>query len=376
MSVHDDLRMADQRKHPALVIHQDHPLNAGTPPALARQSFLTPQAHFFVRNHGSIPKVSAYHYTLSVTGLVESPLKLSLLELMEKFPTSSVIATLQCAGHRRSELATIQPIPGEILWGAEASGNALWLGVPLSEVLVAARIDRHAKHVAFTGLDEISWSGEHFGFGGSIPLEKAMEQEVLLAYEMNGEPLSPLHGFPLRVIVPGYIGARSVKWLANINVQEQPSPNYYQRQAYKLFPPDVQQETADWEQGRMLGELPLNSLICQPCEGETFVSGPLTISGYAIAGAGQQVDRVELSIDGGTTWTQARLQAGMHEWAWRFWKTTLDLRPGQYQIIVRAWDSSGHTQPEELEQVWNWKGYLNHAWHRINILVREEGIDG
>lgn len=375
MSVHDGLHILDQRKHPALVIHQEHPLNAGTPPELARQSYITPQAHFFVRNHGSVPHVSQYRYILSVKGMVQSPLKLSLTELKEEFRTSTVMATLQCAGHRRSELATIQPIPGEISWGAEASGNALWLGVPLREVLVAAGIDPHAKHLAFTGLDEISRGGEHFGFGGSIPLEKAMEPEVLLAYAMNGEPLPPLHGFPLRVVVPGYIGARSVKWLANINVQEQPSLNYFQRQAYKLFPPDVQPETADWEQGTMLGHLPLNSLICQPCEGETFAPGPLTISGYAITGEGHQIEWVELSINGGTTWTEARLQAGIHPWAWRFWSTILDLRPGQYQIRVRAWDSSGRTQPEELGQVWNWKGYLNHAWHCVNIFVREECID-
>jgi sulfite oxidase len=374
MSVHNDLRVVDQRKHPALVIHQAHPLNAGTPPALVRQSFLTPIAHFFVRNHGSVPQVSAYRYTLSVTGIVRSPLKLSLAELKEDFPASSVIATLQCAGHRRNELATIQPIPGEISWGAEAIGNALWLGVPLREVLLAAGIDPHAKHVTFTGTDTISRGGERFGYGGSIPLEKAMKPEVLLAYAMNGEPLPPLHGFPLRVVVPGYIGARSVKWLANINVQEQPSPNYFQRQAYKLFPPDVHPENVNWERGTMLGDLPLNSIICQPREGKTFAPGPLTISGYAITGRGHQIERVELSIDGGATWTEAHLQARAHPWAWRFWRTILDLRPGLYQIKVRAWDSSGRTQPEEKKQVWNWKGYLNHAWQSINILVKE-GID-
>jgi sulfite oxidase len=236
MSVYDELRRTHQGKHQSLVMHQDHPLNFGTPPALARRSFLTPIAHEEVRNHGAVPLVGSYGYTLSVTGMVQSPLQVSLADLKEEFPTSSVIATLQCAGHRRSELATIQPIRGEISCGAEASGNALWLGVRLREVLLAAGIDPRAKHVAFTGLDEISNGGDHFGYGGSIPLEKAMEPEVLLAYAMNGESLTPLHGFPLRVVVPGYIGARSVKWLANINLQEQPSLNYFQRRAYRLFP--------------------------------------------------------------------------------------------------------------------------------------------
>jgi sulfite oxidase len=235
-------------------------------------------------------------------------------------------------------------------------------------VLLAVGIQGEAKHVAFCGLDEISRSGEHFGFGGSIPLEKALEPEVLLAYEMNGKPLPPLHGFPLRVVVPCYIGARSVKWLANIHVQEQPSTNYFQRKAYKLFPPDVQSEAADWEKGTMLGDLPLNSFICQPREGETFAPGQVTISGYAITGEGRLVERVELSIDGGATWTEASLPGRVHPWAWRFWRATLDPRPGQYQIMVRAWDSSGETQPKEMGQVWNWKGYL--AWHRVNIFVQ------
>jgi DMSO/TMAO reductase YedYZ molybdopterin-dependent catalytic subunit len=258
--------------------------------------------------------------------MVQSPLKLSLAELKEKFRTSTVIATLQCAGHRRSELATIQPIPGEISWGAEAMSNALWIGIPLRDVLLAAGIDSDAKHVAFTGLDEIFRGGECFGYGGSIPLEKAMEPEVLLAYAMNEEPLSSLHGFPLRVIVPGYIGARSVQWLANIHVQEQPSTNYFQRQAYKLFPPDVQPETANWEHGTMLGDLPLNSLICQPCEWENLASGPVTISGYAIRGEGHQIERVELSIDGGATWTEAPLQARAQDKS--------DVRKGLSDIIL------------------------------------------
>jgi len=370
MSVDDGLQVLDMFKHPALLVHQEEPLNAGTPPELARQSFITPQVHFFVRNHGSVPRVSEYRYFLSVTGMVGSPLKLSLPELKEEFGASTVIAALQCAGHRRSELAAIEPIPGEIPWSAEAIGNALWTGVPLREVLLAAGIQGEAKHVAFAGLEEISRRGELFGFGGSIPLEKVLDLELLTAYEMNGESLPPLHGFPLRVVVPGYVGARSVKWLANIHVQEQPSTNYFQRKAYKLFPPDVLPEVADWEQGKMLGDLPLNSLICQPREGETFASGPVTISGYAITGEGYLVERVELSIDGGATWTETSFLARAHPWAWRFWSATLDLRPGHYQIMVRAWDSSGRTQPEEMGQVWNWKGYLNHAWHRVNVFVK------
>jgi sulfite oxidase len=370
MSGEDAMQEQDRHKHPAMVVHQEDPLNLGAPSEIVRQAFITPHEHFFVRNHGNVPQVSLYSYRLTVTGMVRSPLKFSLQELRTDFPASVVVATLQCAGHRRSELAVIQPIPEEIPWEAEAIGNALWGGVPLRTVLAAAGIEADAQHVAFIGLDEIRKGADSFGFGGSIPLEKAMGSEILLAYEMNGEPLPPLHGSPLRVVVPGYIGARSVKWLANINVQEQSSTNYFQRKAYRIFPPEVKAGEVDWEHGTMLGDLPLNSVICQPQEGETLTEGLIAINGYAITGEGHLVDRVEISLDGGITWTDAHLQTKANPWSWHFWKTTLDPRPGYYQIIVRAWDSSGRTQPQDTEQIWNWKGYLNHAWHKININVQ------
>jgi sulfite oxidase len=370
MLVDERSQVLQMHKHPAMLVHGEHPLNLGAFPQLVGQAFITPQPLFFVRNHGTVPRVNLHNYYLLVTGLVRSPLQLSLSELRVQFPASTVVSALQCAGHRRAELAAIRPIPGEIPWAAEAIGNAQWCGVPLREVLLAAGIEAGAEHVAFTGLDEVSKGGEYFSFGGSIPLEKALQPEVLLAYEMNGEPLPPLHGFPLRVLVPGYIGARSVKWLAHIHVQHQPSENYFQRQAYRLFSPDVQAEGVDWEQGVMLAGLPLNSVICQPREGETLAAGPVAISGYAIAGEGHLVKRVELSCDGGATWTEAALQDRGHPWAWCFWKATLDLPPGQYLLTVRAWDSSGRTQLQDPAQVWNWKGYLNHAWHRVDVFVQ------
>ncbi len=375
MSVDDALLQRSRlRKHPAMLVRQERPLNLGIPVERVRQSFITAQTHFFVRNHGTVPHVNPYDYRLSVTGLVRSPLQLSLSEIQAKFPVSTVLAVLQCAGHRREELAALHPIPGEIAWGVEAIGNALWRGVSLREILLAAGVEQEAQYVAFTGLDEIQKGEERFGFGGSIPMEKALCEEVLLAYEMNGEPLPPLHGYPLRVIVPGYIGARSVKWLANIHVQEQPSTNYFQLKAYRFFPPETREKDADWEQAPMLGDLPLHSVICHPTEGNVLMAGTHTITGYAITGVGHHVERVELSLDGGTTWIEASTQPGIQPWTWRFWRATLDLQPGQYQIIVRAWDSAGRTQPENLAQVWNWKGYLNAAWHRINVSVQEESI--
>jgi sulfite oxidase len=198
-----------------------------------------------------------------------------------------------------------------------------------------------------------------------------MGPEVVLAYEMNGEPLAPEHGAPLRVVAPGYIGARSVKWLASIELQEEPSSNYYQTHAYKIFPPQVNEETADWGKGLMLGELSVNSVICQPTDEETVPAGPVSVRGYAITGGERSVERVDVSVDGGKTWTTADLQEGNEPWAWRFWEASIDLGPGQYEIVARAWDAAANTQPELAEQVWNFKGYMDNSWHRVKVFCSD-----
>jgi sulfite oxidase len=360
-----------QKKQTLMILHQAHPLNAGPSLDVMRESFFTPQQSFFIRNHGTIPTIDSKSFRLFVTGMVERPLVLSLDELRENFPIATVPATLQCAGSRRDELTSVRPIPGELLWGAEPIGTTLWAGVPLQSVLQAAGITEVAAHVAFVGMDEIQKNDQKFGFGGSIPIEKALSAEVLLAYEMNGEPLSAAHGFPLRVIVPGYIGARSVKWLVGIHVQDSPSQNYYQTHAYKLFPDFINEGNVVWENGQTLSEIPLNAVICQPQQGAVIPAGPQMIRGYALARAEHCIERVELSIDEGTTWTEATLLEPEHRWTWRFWETTLSLEPGAYQIIVRAWDSSGQPQPSDIGSLWNFKGYLNNAWHRCDVFVQE-----
>jgi sulfite oxidase len=354
-------------KHSDLIIHEQTPFNAEPPLKLLRQSFITPKELFYVRNHGSIPEVDLAEYRLSVTGSVSQQLNLSLNEIREKFPKHTVMATLQCAGNRRDGLIQVQPIPGEEPWQAQAIGNAIWGGVPLREVLLAAGIEADTKHVAFSGLDEVEKEEKTFGFGGSIPIEKAMSPEVLLAYEMNGEPLTPIHGFPLRVVVPGYLGARSVKWLSSITLQESPSSNYFQQHAYKLFAPEVRAETADWTKGQMLGELFVNSAIYNPLEGEKILANPILVEGYAIASGSHSLERVELSNDGGTTWIQAELLESPSPWAWRFWQSQLELNKGCSHIIVRAWDCAGNSQPEDARKIWNFKGYMNNSWHRVEV---------
>lgn len=358
--------MTAHGKHPDLLVRADRPFNAGPRPDHLRADFVTPTERFFVRNHGDVPELDAADYRLTVRGEVASPLELSLADLA-RLPRRDLVATLQCAGNRRSELIAHKPIPHELPWGSEAISTARWAGVALADVLAAARPNERARHVAFTGLDETERHGRRFRYGGSIPIEKALAGDALLATEMNGAPLPAVHGFPVRAVVPGWIGARSVKWLREIEVREEPSDNYFQRIAYRLFPAAVGPDDVDWESGAMLGELALNSIVTSPESGAKLTGETVRVAGVAIAGDGREVIRVEVTADGGATWRSAALEPSSERWAWRFWSLDLELPPGQHEIAARAWDSAAQTQPSEVGHVWNFKGYMNNAWHRVRF---------
>ncbi len=361
--------MPERTKHPRFESHSTDPWNGEPPPDLLVDSPLTPAQLFYVRNHAPVPEISAQSYRLSVGGRVRRPLRLSLDEVQRGFPGVEVTASLQCAGNRRRGLMEVRPIPGEEPWGIAAIGNARWRGVPLAAVLEAAGVDEAAGHVAFLGLDRVEKEGEAFGFGGSIPLAKALQGTgAVLAWEVNGEPLPPEHGFPLRVVVPGYIGARSVKWLGEIEVRETPSENHYQQRAYKLFPPHVGPDDAKWERGLMLGELSVTSAICRPADGAEVPAGPVTVRGYAMAGGERTVERVEVSADGGARWTVAEHE-GAPAGAWSLWRAEVELSPGEHEVVCRAWDSSANTQPEDPAPLWNFKGYMNNAWDRVRLVA-------
>jgi sulfite oxidase len=367
--MHEEL-LERENKSAELIVRSLDPLNAEPPLDLLRRSHITANRLFFVRNHAPVPQIDPRSYRLHVNGLVRRELQLSLDELRREFPIRTIVATLQCAGNRRQELMRFKPIPDEIEWHAGAIGTAEWRGVSLRDVLRAAEVLDEAHHVAFLGLDRVRKKDLEFGFGGSIPLEKALSPEVILAFEMNGEPLPPAHGFPLRVVVPGYIGARSVKWLGQITLQKTPSENYFQARAYKIFAPHVTAETADWDRGLTLGELPISSVICSPQDGSEVEAGPLSIKGYALSSGGRSIERVEVSLDGGESWTIAELEPERGRWAWRFWEATLAVDRGEREIVARAWDSAANTQPEEARRIWNFKGYVNNAWHRIRVKVK------
>jgi len=358
-------------KHPDLIFHTREPINAEPPIEKLREHFITPVGLFYIRNHGDIPVIDPHSYRLRVNGMVERDLELSLDSLMNDFPKHTVIATVQCAGNRRNQLIAVAPVPGEVPWQEGAIGNNVWGGVPLREILKATGVKEHAQHAAFMGADDVFRQNKNVGFGGSIPIDKAWNKEVLLAYEMNGKPLEPTHGFPLRTIVPGYIGARSVKWLTEITLQEMPSQNYFQAHAYQLFPAHINAETADWNKGLQLGELSVNCVITTPQQGSMLSDEIVSIKGYAASGGGRKIVRVDVSTDGGETWTIATITEGNEPWAWAFWEAKLKLEDGNHELIARAFDSSSNTQPSDPKHVWNFKGYMNNAWHRVKVQVKK-----
>lgn len=360
---------AGPAKHPDLLVRQNEPFNGGPPPDLLVSDAVTPTELFFVRNHGPIPDVAPAAFRLHIGGLVYRTVSLSLDDLRLLFPKRTVAATLQCAGNRRRELLDVGDIPGEVPWDLEAISHGEWAGVSLRGVLEWVGVRQSATHVAFTGLDEVTRRGATFGFGASIPLAKALAAEVLLAYEMNGQPLTPAHGAPLRLIVPGYIGARSVKWLGQITVQDEPSDNYFQRVAYRLFPSDADPATARDSDGRMLDELFTTAAICAPLVNETVAAGPLTVRGYALGQGGAPLSRVELSADGGQTWQPVTLLGRRAAWTWTLWEATVSLPPGTHELVARAVDVRGRVQPPDVRDTWNFKGYMNNAYHRVVVHV-------
>jgi sulfite oxidase len=351
-------------KRDDLIVHEEEPFNAETGLAALAEGPVTATDAFYVRGHGAVPELDPAAWRLHVGGLVERELELSLSTLREAFREREVTATLQCAGNRREGLVAIRDIPGEAPWGPGATGTATWTGVALADVIAVASPGAEAAHVGFEGGDLCPEARPAQRFGGSIPLDKACRPEVLLAWAMNGEPLHPVHGAPLRVVVPGYIGARSVKWLERIEVRAEPWKGYFQHVVYRLLPED---ETPAPGAGMPLGLVALNADVLSPADGDVVAAGPVELRGYAFAGGERHVARVDVSLDGATTWTQAELLDDLGRWAWRHWRITVDLSPGEHEIVVRAWDSSAATQPEDEASLWNPKGYVNNARPRIRV---------
>lgn len=349
-----------------LIVRQEKPFNAEPPLERLLDHWLTDYGTFFQRSHGNVPDVPADGYRLSVEGLVETPLTLTLGELQERFPSATATATLTCAGNRRNEFPPEKKIAG-VQWHAGAIGTAEWRGVKLSDVLNHAGLKADAKHVWFEGLDEIVEGGQTISFGGSIPLDKAMTGTrytpgALLVHTMNGRPLPKEHGAPLRTVVPGYIGARSVKWLGKIVVSDRPSPNHFVSKAYKVLTEGTPQET---EATLPIYEYVLNSAICTWRRNDD--GNRLAVAGFALPSGrpGCLIRGVEVSVDDGATWMPARLTSPQREFCWAFWEALLPADAAGKTALVRATDTWNASQPREMP--FNLKGYQFNGWHRAAL---------
>jgi sulfite oxidase len=332
--------------------------------------WITPVERFYVRSHAATPAVDAESFRLSIEGLVEKPLQLSVAELAERFPPVKFSATLTCAGNRRNEFQGPK-IPG-VAWGAGAIGNAAWTGISLAALLKLAGLRDGAKHIWFEGADEIVDKTETYPFGGSIPLEKALAGDdrapgAMLATTMNDKPLTAAHGFPLRVVVPGYIGARSVKWLKKIVVSDQPSPNHFLADDYKLI---TENTPAAMAAAAPMYDYVLNSVIGVPAPATAVAAGKLSVRGFALPNGalGRALKTIELSADGGQSWTAAKINSPVKDFCWVLWTAETNVTPKTERLIVRATDSSGETQPRDMP--WNAKGYQYNAWHQVPLTVK------
>jgi DMSO/TMAO reductase YedYZ molybdopterin-dependent catalytic subunit len=334
--------------------------NSGMPLEALRHD-LTPTGLHYLLIHWDIPAIDPANWMLEIGGSVEQPLELTLDDLRAR-PREALPVTLECAGNGRGRL---NPRPVSVPWLGEAVGTAEWTGTPLAPILDESGLGTDAVEVVFRGADRGIQGGEEQSYARSLTIEEARRPDVLLAYEMNGEPLQPQHGFPLRLVVPGWYGCASVKWLESIEAVPEPFTGFQQEVAYQY------QQNAD-EPGEPVTRMRVRALMIPPGIPDFFTrrryldAGKVTLSGRAWSGQGT-VERVEVAADGGT-WRPASLGPILGEHVWRSWQFDWEAMPGEHELACRATDSSGNVQP--VDSYWNYQGMGNNAVQRVQVTVR------
>lgn len=334
--------------------------NKGMPLEGLRYS-ITPTGMHYLLVHYDTPEVDAGEWRLKIDGLVSKSLTLTLEEI-KKRPAKTLAVTMECAGNGRALFAPrriSQP------WLNEAVGTAEWTGTPLRGLLQEAGLRRDAVDIVFTGIDRGIEGGEAQSYQRSLSVAEAMREEVLLAYAMNGAPLEPQHGFPLRLLVPGWYGMTSVKWLDRIEAVAAPFRGYQMMRVYRYTqsPDDL---------GEPVSLIRVRALMAPPGVPDFLTrtrlvqAGPVTLTGKAWAGR-STVSRVEVSVDGGATWSDAKLGEAVSPHAWRSWTFLWNAKPGTHILCVRATDADGNVQP--VEQRWNFGGYGNNGVQQVKVIV-------
>jgi sulfane dehydrogenase subunit SoxC len=322
---------------------------------------VTPVGLHYLLIHFDIPPVDMGAWRLEIGGRVRHPLSLSLEDVLAR-PRVTAPVTMECAGNGR---ALLEPRPISQPWLLEAVGNAEWGGTPLGPLLAEAGLQDDAVNVVFTGLDRGVDGGIEQDYERALPVDEAMRDEVFLAYEVNGQPLPPQHGYPLRLVVPGWYGMTQVKWLTRITVLEREFDGFQNAQAYRS-------KSSEDDPGTPVTRMMPRALMVPPGIPE-FMSrarilrrGRHLITGRAWSGWGP-VERVEFSPDGGLTWHQAEVAPAPGAFAWQQWSFQWNAEPGEVELCCRAADTAGNIQPDD--QSWNYKGYSNNEVQRVPVTV-------
>jgi len=324
---------------------------------------VTPAGMHYLLVHFDIPHVDATQWRLDVGGLVSTPLSLTLDDIRRR-PAVTLTVTMECAGNGR---AILEPRPVSQPWLLEAVGTADWTGTPLRGVLQEAGLNERALELLFTGLDCGVQGDEVQYYQRSLAVDEATRDDVLLAYEMNGRPLEPQHGFPLRLLVPGWYGMASVKWLHRVEAVAEPFQGYQMVGSYRYS------QTKD-DPGEPVTTIRVRSLMVPPgipdfaTRGRLVQAGSVALTGRAWAGR-LAVERVEVSVDGGEKWSEARLGEPVSPFAWRAWSCKWQAKPGRHTLCVRARDSEGNVQP--VAQSWTYQGMGNNMVQRVDVVVEQ-----
>lgn len=368
---------SEPERNPAMLPNSVKPWVAEAIPEILAGNFVTPNDLHYVRNHLPVPVVDVKKYRLVVKGL-NGDVTYTLNDL-KKFPKHTVTCTLQCMGNRRNEMKAVQDIRvvGE---NNSMISNSVWSGVRLKDFLAASGLEPDStkfQHVQFESIDRDPTGAP---FGSSIPISKALDHygDVILAYEMNGVELPRDHGYPVRMIIPGHAGNKNVKWLDTIILSEKESANWgfdFYREYPKYITNDKEKT---WSPVPQI--MPINSAILIPQNGvEVDQDLSVDLKGWAFSGGGRGVTRVEVSTDGGKTWTQTEMdqsnQPFNQRWSWTLWTHSIDVpqdHNGKVDVMVRAVDDQSNKQPSSMEDIWNMRGINCNAWHKISLKVKKD----
>ncbi|GIZ37728.1 hypothetical protein CKM354_000116400 [Cercospora kikuchii] len=382
-------KYVQQEKSADMITVLQFPFNGEPPRKRLVETEITPNKDFFVRNHGGIPEIDISAYDFEIEGLVNNPKKLTLADLQNEklFKKRSHVVALQCSGTRRIEQINQYPGDGDELinapWGEGAIGNARWGGVYLKDVidycggLKKSNDDDEDEtndiHLEFFGADTYFKKGKVYNYVVSVPYRKVKFDEVMLAWEMNGEPLPRIHGYPLRTVVFGYIGARSCKWLYKIRAIKGPSQAPVQKKEYLYYTPQLGKQNVLYSNGFSIQDMPVSSAIMTPVDMDQIVhDGKIKLTGWAYSGGtgGHWPERVEVSADGGSVWYEVpfenlskKFYYGMRTW----WIEMPVDAEGWLEFCCRTWDNALNTQPTYVRSAWNFDLHVTSSCHRIKV---------